>query len=182
MSIYKVLITRLIQSFLLVLILCSCSNSDIEQDTSGPKADKENQELNWDDNKSLINEIEKVLKSNCEDFQFNSENIGLQQDLPEDSLKIFVINGAQLFLFIDGALEPNIEDEKSTISYYETWKCKPDTLYIEKLRVLEDNNEQTQQNLTLACCRDCQAWVQERQLCPSHIHGNKITIDICRYQ
>jgi hypothetical protein len=88
----------------------------------------------WNDDSSLGSLVVKTLGTKCNYFPQSNVSVELKAYIEDQSMKIFAVNDAEMFLFRDGALEPSIEDEISTKLYYEEWKCSEDTLFIEELR------------------------------------------------
>jgi hypothetical protein len=122
-------LTTLVAIF--VILLTSCAQTQEE----GSRAEvSTSSRVNWSEKDSLREPLRALLSANCQNFVAESSSIEFIRDYPDFNARTFGVNSAILFLYLDGAVSPEIEDENSTDTYYEEWKCKEDTLYLDELR------------------------------------------------
>lgn len=122
-----------------MLFLSSCSAGP---KTAGTPIGNQNQtptSVAWTSPETLKEPIKKVMASACPTFNSQKANVVFVGDYADSNLRTIDVDGATLFLYLDGAIEPDIEDEASTNRFYEDWGCTKDTLFVEELRFSNTN-------------------------------------------
>ncbi len=124
---------KFLTTFLAVLLTLITSCSPVqESDRSADGLSLSN--VNWSEKESLKEPLKALLSVSCPNFLADSTNIMFIQDYPDFNARTFDVNGATIVVYLDGAVSPEIEDENSTVTYYEKWGCKEDTLFLNELR------------------------------------------------
>lgn len=117
-----------------IFFLSSCSTGP---ETAGTPNDNENQTpggVVWVSPESLKEPIKRVIADACPTFNSEEATLAFISDYADSNLRTIDVDGATLFLYLDGAIEPDIEDEASTNKFYEDWRCTKDTLFVQELR------------------------------------------------
>jgi hypothetical protein len=115
--------------------LVSCSNDSTQPNESRKELSTSTNTgaITWENDESLESPIEQTLRESCAEFPTTNVKVQFKTNFEEQSLKVFQVQGAEMILFRDGALEPNIDDEASTRLYYDAWKCDEDTIFVQEL-------------------------------------------------
>lgn len=125
---------RLIVVLFSLLMFTSCANNTNTKDSSVTQDETQDNGVSWKNSESLIEPIKRVLSQSCALFAPETTNIKFLKDYAEFNVRTFEVDKATLLVYLDGAIEPEIEDEFSTVTFYEEWGCTEDTLYIQELR------------------------------------------------
>ena len=122
-----------------IFFVSSCSAG---LETSAKQNIKENQAssgVTWTSPESLEGPVKRVLTAECPTFNSEGATLSFLSEFADSNLRTMNVDGATLFLYLDGAIEPDIEDDVSTNTFYEKWGCTKDTLFVEELRFSNTN-------------------------------------------
>jgi len=125
-------ILRVSVSLGLILVMASaCSSSD---NSTNSKIDTTEGRVAWSNTDSLEIPLKQAVSQSCPNFDAETASLTFEGDYADFNLRLINLDDAKLLLYLDGAIEPEIEDEFSTVRFYEEWGCTEDTLYIQELR------------------------------------------------
>jgi hypothetical protein len=116
------------------LFLSSCSTRPETARTSVGNQNQTPSGIAWTSPESLEEPIRRVIADACPTFNSEEATLAFISDYADSNLRTIDVDGATLFLYLDGAIEPDIEDEASTNKFYEEWGCTKDTLFVQELR------------------------------------------------
>lgn len=131
---------RIFNIFLIAILLLSSCSARPESDVT--PNDTENQSpssVAWISPESLEQPIRRVIANACPTFNSEEVTLAFISEYADFNLRTINVDGATLLLYLDGAIEPDIEDEASTSRFYEEWGCTKDTLFVEELRFSNTN-------------------------------------------
>jgi hypothetical protein len=125
-------ILRVSASLGLILVMASaCSSSD---NSTNSKIETTEGRVAWSNTDSLEIPLKQAVSQSCPNFDAETASLTFEGDYADFNLRLINLDDAKLLLYLDGAIEPEIEDEFSTVRFYEEWGCTEDTLYIQELR------------------------------------------------
>lgn len=116
---------------LLLTLVTSCSPA---QETDNVAEVLSPSKVTWSEKDSLREPLRALLSANCPNFVAEITSINFIQDYADFNARTFDVSGAIIVVYLDGAVSPEIEDENSTVTYYEKWQCKEDTLFLNELQ------------------------------------------------
>ena len=125
---------KILKYLVLALILTSCTANSDSGETTNATFEQPSGEVSWKDPSTLLKPISETIAEFCPSFVTEDAVVAFGRDYEESNLRTYEVDGAVLFVYLDGAMEPDIEDEVSTTVYYEKWGCTKDTLFINELR------------------------------------------------
>lgn len=144
---------RILVLFTLTLVV-SCSTNSNSDDITDPQDKIQSSNVSWAKPESLIDPIKMALSQSCAYFPLQTAKIEFLQDHANYNFRTIEVDEATLLVYLDGAIEPDIEDEASTVIFYDDWGCASDTLFIEDLRFSNTDFYGAENEATIFNCVD----------------------------
>lgn len=136
---------------LILVMVSACSSSDSPTDS---KNDITEGKVVWSNTESLEIPLKQAVSQSCPNFDAEKASLTFEEDYADFNLRLINLDDAKLLLYLDGAIEPEIEDEFSTVRFYEEWGCTEDTLYIQELRFSDGDFYSNENPISIFNCVD----------------------------
>lgn len=145
---------KLIAVSLCLALITSCSNNSNLREPPEQGATRASKDVSWANHDSLVEPIKEALARSCPFFIAEGTGLKFLADFKEFSLRTVEVGGANLLVYLDGAIEPEIDDEVSTALFYEEWGCSSDTLFIEEIRFSSTDFNGKENPISIFSCVD----------------------------
>lgn len=145
---------------LILAMVSACSSSD---NSTNSKTETTKGKVVWSNIDSLETPLKDAISQSCPNFDAEAASLTFERDYADFNLRLINLDDAKLLLYLDGAIEPEIEDEFSTVRFYEEWGCTEDTLYIQELRFSDGDFYGNKNPISIYNC------VDEYEIQPSNL-------------
>ena len=136
---------------LILVMVSACSSSNNSTDSKNAITEDK---VMWSNRESLEIPIKLAVTQSCPNFNVEKASLTFEGDYADFNLRVIKLDDATLLLYLDGAIEPEIEDEFSTVRFYEEWGCTEDTLYIQELRFSDEDFYGNENPISIFNCVD----------------------------